>query len=393
MKKFFLFFSGVFLLSLAKAQVIELNFTNPKCQVYLGKPQNAFCTREDLPRAQQNPTGPYQKILNLIKNKNNRRITLGTMTFSHKDVAQALCQAIKNKVEVTVMLDAGSEMSVAEQVASCGAEIVKVGVAEADDQRGDLHHNKFLLVEADDRTTLVFATANFSNPGLSINHESWTFVTEKDDSVLVQNHRCLISSLKKYTDNLAQFKSEMQICRTRSKQPGKIESLFVPADSNLLMKFIDDNIKKSSRVLMTSNRYSFDRITKAFSTSASTDSRAVFDDDLYWGGLQPTPDYVNEAVDAKKIESLEKTSVKVKFMQTSFGAAQKMHDKFIVFDDIVVVGAGNFTSGGMTSNFENFYIIRDQKIAEQFKNQFEYLWSIATARRQMPTEYSDPGAK
>ena len=315
------------------------------------------------------------------------------MTFSHKDVATALCQAIKNRVGVTVLIDAGSEMAAAEQVEACGGELVKIGAAEADDQRGDLHHNKFILVEATDKTTLVFATANFSNPGLTINHESWTFVTDTENAQIMQDHRCLIAALKNYRDKLPQFRQELNECREARKPQAKIESLFVPADSAKLVKLIEDNIKKSSRVLMTSNRYSFDRITKALAASASTDSRALFDDDLYWGGIQPTADYVNEAVDAKKIEQLEKTSVKVKFMQTSFGAAQKMHSKFIVFDDIVIIGAGNFTAGGMMSNFENFYVIRDAKTAELFKTQFEYLWSLASTRKQMPKDYTDPGTR
>lgn len=394
MKQLFVLAASVLLFSFTtQAQQIELNFTNPKCQAYEGKPQNAFCTRADLPRAQTNPNGPYQKVLSLLKNKNNKHITLGTMTFSHKDVATALCQAIKNRVGVTVLIDAGSEMATAEQVESCGGELVKIGAAETDDQRGDLHHNKFLLVEATDKTTLVFATANFSNPGLTINHESWTFVTDTENAQIMQDHRCLIAALKNYRGKLPLFRQELAECRKNRKPQVKIESLFVPADSAKLVKLIEENIKKSSRVLMTSNRYSFDRITKAFATSASTDSRALFDDDLYWGGIQPTADYVNEAVDARKVEQLEKTGAKVKFMQTSFGAAQKMHAKFILFDDLAIIGAGNFTASGMMSNFENFYVIRDVKSLELFKAQFEYLWSIASTRKQMPKDYTDPGAR
>lgn len=388
-----LLFLAAFSFSVAQAQLIDVTFTNPKCQTYVGKPENAFCTRADLPRAQANPSGPYQKILNLIKNKNNKHITLGTMTFSHKDVATALCQALKNNVGVTVLIDAGSEMLMAEQVAACGAELVKVGIAEADKTRGDLHHNKFLLVETNDKTTLVFASANFSNPGLTINHEIWTFVTDANSSTLIQNHHCLVATLKNYRDNLAKFRQDLGQCRETQKNPSKLESLFIPADSAKLVKIIEENIKKSSRVLLTSNRYSFDRITKDFTSSVSSDSRALFDDDLYWGGLQPTDEYVNEAVDAKKVAQLEKANVKVKFMQTSFGAAQKMHSKFIVFDDLVVVGAGNFTASGMMSNFENFYIVRDAETVEQFKTQFEYLWSLATYRSQMPKDYVDPGKR
>ena len=68
MKQFFFLAASVLFFSLTtQAQQIELNFTNPKCQAYEGKPQNAFCTRADLPRAQTNPTGPYQKVLSLLK--------------------------------------------------------------------------------------------------------------------------------------------------------------------------------------------------------------------------------------------------------------------------------------------------------------------------------------
>ena len=130
-----------------------------------------------------------------------------------------------------------------------------------------------------------------------------------------------------------------------------------------------------------------------FAQSKSRDNRAVFDDDLFWGGIQPTEDYVREALDARKVAQLEKAKTSVRFTQTSFGAAQKMHSKFIVFDDAVVVGAGNFTYAGMTANFENFYVIQDAETVEKFAKQFEYLWKISTPRSQMPKEYVDFGTR
>lgn len=376
-----------------EAQLFDIRFTNPQCQSYGEKPQNAFCTRADLPRAQANPEGPYQKIIELIKNRNNTHITLGTMTFSHKDVAIALCEALKKQVKVTVIIDMGADLTTATQVEKCGAKLIKVGIAEVDDQRGDLHHNKFLLAETKLNSTLVFATGNFSNPGLTINHETWSFVTDSNDSALIKNHHCLIGALKKYQGELTQFSKDLNQCRALSGKQSKIESYFIPADSVQLVKFIEENIKKSSRVLMASNRYSFDRITKAFAGAVSADSRAIFDDDLYWGGRQPNQDYVNEAADAKKIEQLEKTNAQVRFAQTSYGAAQKMHNKFIIFDSMVVVGAANYTYAGMTSNFENFYVIRDARVVEKFKTQFEYLWKLSTPRSLMPRDYIDQGAR
>lgn len=397
-------FVSALLLSLsfrAGAQTFDIRFTNPQCKAYGDKPKNAFCTREDLPRNQANPEGPYQKVIDLIRDRANKKITLATMTFSHKDVSAELCKAVRRGVEVTVLVDSGAELATAEQVAACGGKLFKVGVAEAEDERrGDLHHNKFLLAERNDESTLVFATANFSNPGLTINHETWSFVTDSNDSAFMRNHQCLIASLKSYRDDLGRFRRDISQCRTSYARDNKIETLFVPADSTRLIALIEAEMKKSSRILMTSNRYSFARITKAFGDSRATDRRAIFDDDLYWGGIQPknadgTPvaDYTREASDARAVSGLERTGVKVRFTQTSFGAAQKMHNKFIVMDSLVIVGAGNYTGGGLLANFENFYVIRDAETVEKFKRQFENLWGFSSDRRQMPKDYWDPGVR
>lgn len=391
---------NVFQISPVQAQSFDIRFTNPQCAVYGDKPRNSFCTRSDLPKALANSEGPFQKIVELIRSPANKKITVATMTFSHRDIAKELCQAKKNGVKVEVLLDSGADLTTANEMEKCGVSIIKVGTDENDDQSvdlperqdRDLHHNKFLLVQQPTKTVLIFATANFSNPGLSINHETWSFVTGKSNSQFVNEHLCLIAGLKEYKNKRSQFKQNLDKCRVSPDQTADIESLFVPADSSKLVKLIESAIAGSSRVLMMSNRYSFDRVTKAFAASKSKDNRAVFDDDLYWGGIQPTADYVNEAVDAKKVLQLEKL-IQVRFMETSFGAAQKMHNKFIVLDSMVIVGAGNFTFSGMTSNFENFYVIREPKTVEYFKNQFEYLWNISTERKKMPSVYWDPGVR
>lgn len=373
---------------------LDMRFTNPQCKAYGDKPKNSFCTRDDLPRNQANPEGPFQQVVSLIRDRQNVKITLGTMTFSHKEIAAELCKVIRRGVRVEVLIDSGAEAATAEQVRACGGDLFPIGVAEAEDEpRGDLHHNKFLLVERRNDSVLVFATANFSNPGLTINHETWGFVTDKKEAPLMRHHQCLIDSLKRYTDNLRRFGRDMSNCGVSYPRNAKIEALFVPADSPKLLKLIEDEMRRSSRVLMTSNRYSFARITKAFGSSKATDRRAVFDDDLYWGGLQPIEGYEREAVDAKSVSGLERIGVSVRFTQTSFGAAQKMHNKFIVLDGMVIVGAGNYTGGGLLKNFENFYIIRDRATVEAFANQFDYLWSISSSRRQMPSTYWDPGIR
>lgn len=384
---------GLFLIPcLVLAQSLDVRFTNPKCSKYPDKPQNAFCTRADLPSSQSNPEGPFQKIIDLIRQKDNVQITLGTMSFSNKFVAKELCAAIKRGVNVQVLVDAGVPLETTTEVENCGGHIYKIGTTEQEGQRGDLHHNKFLLAEKSKENVLVVSTGNFSNPALSINHETWTFIKLRGEFKILKDHQCLIQALKQYQNEMNQFSKNLRVCRESKTalSSEKVESFFVPTDSKKLIDLISQQMRSSKYVLMTSNRYSYDAVTSAFQTNKSANRRAIFDDDLYWGGLQPTEDYINEALDAKKIAKLEKI-IPVRYLQTSYGAAQKMHNKFIVFDSMVIVGAGNYTFAGLTSNFENFYLIKDQEIVDKFKQQFEYLWSISTDRLNMPRTYSDPG--
>lgn len=405
-KKSLLLFIGLQFLALLalRAQTLDFIFTNPQCRSYSGQPRHAFCTRQDVAANTRRSTSLQARLLSEIQSRQNVSITLASMTFSNKAVAQALCQAIDQGIDVKILVDAGAEQLTAKEVERCGAQLIAVGTAEPqksaerlkriEASRGDLHHNKFLLIERKNNSYLLaFATANFSTPGLSINHETWGFVDHSADNQLIQDHICLISALENYDGRRARFNAALNRCRRAYKPAPMIESLFVPTDSQRLLTVIDQNIRRSRRVWMTSNRYSYDRLTQAFKANRSRERKAIFDDDLYWGALQPTADYVNEALDALKVKGLEKAGVAVRFTQTSYGAAQKMHNKFIVFDDMVIVGAGNYTYGGLTANFENFYIVRDPVTVETFSKQFQRLWDISTEREAMPTDYSDPGAQ
>lgn len=373
-------------LSIASAQNIEIVFTNPECEQYGNRPVGSFCTRADLDRNLKKEDGVFEKLSSLISDPETKSIALGTMTFSNRNVATLLCQAAKNGVEVEIFLDAGAAAETARTIEKCGATLNLVGEAESENKRGDLHHNKFMLVQREKDSTVVFSTANFSNPGLTINHETWGFITDSNRSIAIQNHVCLIESLREYQGDMSGFRSNIRACKKNDTNQS-VQSLFVPVESSNLVRLIETGYRESSRVLMTSNRFSFPRIINAAEKSQAEDQRAVFDDDLFWGRTTPTEDYKDEALDAQRVQSLQKAGVDVRFTQTSNKAAQKMHSKFIVFDDFVVVGAGNFTHGGLMANFENFYVIRDPEIIEQFVAQFEYLWELSNSAQQMPRRY------
>jgi len=392
--KLLIYFS-TFLFSVAYAQDTKFIFTNPTCSQFDTKPKNAFCTRADQTANQSQPNGVLQTVLSALKQTGVKKITLASMTFSQRDVAQALCNAAKNGISVDILMDAGSETVVAEIAVSCGANLFKIGTNELEDARGDLHHNKFLLIEKETSSDLIFSTANFSNPGLSINHETWGFVSSANTSSIVQEHICLINTLKQYKSDLNLFRTQLNQCKSKIQNTNNnsnlIESLFIPNDSKKLVDEILKQIRSSKTVLITSNRFSYPPIINALKKSKALDLRLLFDDDLYWAGLQPpnSEKYKTERLDANRINELIQSNIKVNYIQTSDVAKQKMHNKFMIFDNLVIVGAGNYTQGGMLANFENFYFIKDPDLIRNFKNQFEYLWSISNEHKKMPEVEKD----
>lgn len=367
----------------ALAQNIELKFTQPVCKEYAGKPVGAFCTREDVAASTADEAGPLKSLLSEIQDRQNTKITMATMTFSHKAVGEALCQAAQRGVEVQVLIDAEAEPAVAKSVEACGAELVLIGAKEKEGQRGDLHHNKFMLFERKSSEDLViFSTANFSNPGLSINHETWGFVTAGKQSAFMKNHRCLVDSLINSSSGRRVFRAALEKCMVDDSRES-IQSLFLPTESKTLVQLVEASIAESERVWMASNRFSFTPVIDAFAgRSQNKDSRAIFDDDLFWAEKLPNSErYSGNVLDAQRINELAKTGVSVRYTQTSFEAAQKMHNKFLILDEMVIVGAGNFTSGGMTQNFENFYVIKDQNVVNEFVSYYENLWDLSSTKR------------
>ncbi len=381
----FVFLFLLFLSPSAFANEIQIRFTEPICKQYPEKTLGAYCTREDLPASIKDENGPSQTLLREISHPENQSITLATMTFSNRTVAKALCAALDKGVQVQVILDASAEPATAQTVVECGGNLKLVGTKEEEGQMGDLHHNKFLLIQrAGPTDTLIFSTANFSNPGLSINHETWGFVSSADSNPLNRNHKCLVNALLNSSSNRKEFRLALEKCKVDDSKE-QIQSLFLPTQSKELVKKIEKAIANSERVWMTSNRFSFIPIVKAFDLRRDkSNSRAIFDDDLYWAAKLPnSEEYSGNALDAERIAELKQTGVDVRYTETSYEAAQKMHNKFLVLDKMVIVGAGNFTAGGLTRNFENFYVITDASTVEQFASKFKQLWSLSREPRHL----------
>ena len=56
---------------------------------------------------------------------------------------------------------------------------------------------------------------------------------------------------------------------------------------------------------------------------------------------------------------------------------KNMHHKVFIVDDSVLFGSYNPTSSGNKNNDENVLIVHDSRIAEEFVEEFERIWSLA----------------
>lgn len=53
-----------------------------------------------------------------------------------------------------------------------------------------------------------------------------------------------------------------------------------------------------------------------------------------------------------------------------------MHHKYVVIDDkLIATGSFNWTQAAVTKNNENLLMIRDEKLAKQYSQNFEELWA------------------
>ena len=194
----------------------EVLFTNPLCQQYLyptpvqandgsellGKPKNVYCKPGDLEASAKRPTSPQYRLIEWINDSQTREIFMAYLSFSNKDITEALCGALKKGVKLNIVLDQnpdeGDENSAAEGLKKCGDITIHYR-----GNRGGLGyaHNKVFIVNPNDtrEMKIVFSSGNMST-GTAIHHENWNFITTSPKSYFAQAHLCLKNGMINHGD-------------------------------------------------------------------------------------------------------------------------------------------------------------------------------------------------
>lgn len=405
----------------------DVFFTNPVCETYKydepvysirgklidAKPKNVYCKRGDFSENADRETSPHYQLIKLINDKNIDEMFLTFLSFSNSDVANNLCNAIKERnLKVTFIIDSknlerdGANRYL-EMISECKPEDLPVGVSANIPKtfyRGNTRglgyaHNKIILAKYKDskKVSIVFGSANMSS-GTILHHENWHFVTTSEETYFYQAHECLKEGMLQ-AESKSEYKKFINKCRSEIEYPKEtdIDFFIVPSDGKLATRKIINGIKTAKTVDIAVHRFTHTDIIKTLVKEAKDKKiRLVADDDIYWTGVRDEQTGSNMFFEYNNIIKVVKAGVEVKYMETNQNSFLLHHNKYMIFNfedgsSAVHAGAGNFTKAAFSKNFENFYYIKIPSVVKKFKEQYEYVYkALATAYIDMPVQYVMP---
>ena len=329
-------------------------------------------------------------------------ITMAYLTWSDGRLYDALCRATAAGVRFEVFLDERSGGSQAPRLTSdeaCNSENVTLhrlgGVTSYPSWR--LMHVKLVAIDDGSGTTrLVFGSANLSSYGTSIHFENWLFAEAPTDSHFVASHRCAIEALREaeaapYPDDAARFEDAYDACvdALEVEPDPRFQVFFSPdRDRAMLGAVVDAMRAAESRVDLAIQHFSASRLIYQLADNGrdeAIETRLVLDDDTFYD-VGESGGNDREWYDI----ALRDAGIDIRFVQTNsrmqYGK-QYQHNKYVLIDDdLVFMGAGNFTDVAFGQNYENFYLLRSPELARVYREHFERLFEIGRPEGDLPPE-------
>lgn len=394
-------------------------FTNPVCETYsydrpvtteggktvTAKPKNVYCKPSDEAASVSRPTSPQYRIVEWVSDKDTKELYMAYLSFSSKNVANALCAAVKKGVKLSIVLDGGEDSAntvlnpAAEGLKACGEKGLVSVTYRGTTQGLGYAHNKILMVNPGAKLAKILFSSGNMTSGTSINHENWNFITTSGESYFAQAHKCVIEAMIKAGDTKANFTKSLNDCRSQIKaqQETDIQVFFSPVDGAQALAKVKEAGDKAKSVEAMSHRFS-GQIAAIFMKLLADKKpiKFILDDDIYWSVKRKEDIGRNTSIEAFKIyKDLINQGMQTKFLQTNQSVFQLQHNKFMIFTfasgGAVFNGAGNFTTAAFTKNFENFYYITIPEVVEAYNKQYDlYFDKMATSEDEMPRDYVLP---
>ncbi|MCB9073266.1 MAG: hypothetical protein H6623_06560 [Bdellovibrionaceae bacterium] len=428
---FILSFSLIINIAWAQSNITDLQLmhTTPVCS-HPGKTA-AWCTHDDMVESSK-ASGMIDKInaqIDLAKDSSKANIYVAYFSFSNKPVFRKLCDKAKEGINIEFFLDnsyRGTDLT--NELVACATRnnvhfhfMGKTDVSDPNNIVWRLHHNKFLIVDSgeDDTIKINFSSGNLSSFGTSLHFDHWVTATVQRNSNMYATHLCVVSSMKKALDidNDGQddsiddpevYRQSLNSCLKKSNalsidealRTEKIAPLFSPNPNNTIARTLIqeiENVPAGQKIAGAIQHFTHSSIASALvdACQRGVEVKMIMDDDVL-SGESEVPG-VGEFFNSY----LDNTCIQIQFMQTNASEHQMMHNKFLMLGDkYVFAGAGHFTYSAMTKNYENFYLMEDRTIHQQYQELFDFMWNMSLTKEQAtpngdsdtPTTPEDPSS-
>ncbi len=234
-----------------------------------------------------------------------------------------------------------------------------------------LVHHKLAFI---DGSLLLTGSGNWSSVGLSTNIENLSILSQQEDGAILKSFQCMIDTV--WTGDAAIIAQKLKSCQTdrvyftpMSEQDGITKAL---------IKSIDESQKTIDVMLNHLTNYTvIDALERALKRGVKF--RFVIDDDNCNLAISPQ---IQKLIDAK---------AEIRYMGTNCSIFQLSHNKFGIFDgNLVMNGSGNWSRGGLTSNYENFIMYDRPRHTQAFQALFEKAWRTSVPRATCSCDTTNP---
>ncbi len=235
-----------------------------------------------------------------------------------------------------------------------------------------LVHHKFVQV---DSGLLWTGSGNWSSTAMSVNLENLARFSRDTDAPVLDAFSCTFELVFKGDSN--QIAKQTVNCQTPTLffspagVPSKSVGPYILASLDSATKSIDISMHH-----LVYNDF-FDRLQKALARGVAV--RIVFDDDDCNAALPPE---VGRLIEAGAV---------VRYLPTNCKLFQLSHNKYGIIDGVRVInGSGNWSSAGISKNYENFIIYDAAPDVQGFTTHFEKVFTLAQPREACTCDASTP---
>jgi len=235
-------------------------------------------------------------------------------------------------------------------------DLITAGVPVLSDQGPGLMHHKFVIVDQEEVWT---GSMNFTLNGAYRNDNTLLHVHSQE---VARNYSTEFEEM--FIDGLFGDNIRADTPYSRLDIAGSVVETYFSPDDEPAERIVDliHNAKKSVSFLAFS--YTSDTVAEAMLERAEDNVEVK-------GVMESSQSFTGEGDEGQRFSN---SAVEIRFD----GNPDKMHHKFIVIDEkVVITGSYNFTVSAEERNDENILIIHDPVVARWFKGEFTRVFMMA----------------